>query len=209
MKPYSDQEEKWNIITHGIGVLLSIIGMAFMLRHALGKGEPMVIICTVIYSLSLIVLYAASTIYHIAWEKVWKDALRKVDKLCIYLLIAGTYTPVLLLGIGGRWGWTLFSLVWAMAALGFVFQFSTWHRSEKLSLALYAGMGWLAIIAVKPILNQLEPEAIALLLTGGLLYTGGIYFYAKEKIHFNHVIWHLFVLGGSITHFFGIYFYVL
>ena len=207
--PYSKEEELLNIITHGLGLLLSVIASAVMIYYARKYASPLAITSVSVYGGSLVLLYAASTIYHAVHIKRWKDFFRKVDKLCIYLLIAGTYTPVLLLGIGGTWGWVLLSVIWAMAALGFVFQFSPLHKSERWSLFLYAGMGWLAIVAAKPMFDNLSLMAILYLLIGGILYTSGIYFYAQDKIRFNHAIWHVFVLGGSITHFIAIFFFVM
>lgn len=169
----------------------------------------MQLIATTVFGLTLVLLYSASTIYHAVVKPKWKNIFRLIDHLCIYLLIAGTYTPVALLGLKGAWGWTIFGLAWAFAVMGFVFKFSPLRKSEKLSLSLYALMGWLIIIAVKPLYNNLPAGALWLLLGGGLCYTAGIYFYAKEKIPYNHPIWHVFVLGGSTLHFLGIFLYLI
>ncbi len=209
MMPYSPQEERWNTITHGLGALLAVIATGLMLYFSLKNGTSLDLACTTVYGLSLILLYSASTIYHGVRQKEWKDIFRKVDYLCIYLLIAGTYTPIVLLGIGGTWGWILFGIVWLLTILGFIFQFSPLQNSSKISLILYGGMGWLIVIGIKPLLEGLPFGAISLIVAGGLLYTLGIFFYVKERIRFNHVIWHLFVLGGSIMHFLAIFFYVI
>ena len=207
--PYTKEEEYWNTLTHGIGAILSLIGLMAMLIYTAQFSSTLAVICSSIYGGSLVLLYTASTVYHASREKRWKDFFRKVDKLCIYLLIAGTYTPVLMLGIGGTWGWVLLSIIWALVVLGFVFQFSSMQKSESWSLLIYIAMGWLAVVAVKPMLENLSLATIICLVTGGVLYTSGVYFYAQERIRFNHVIWHLFVLGGSISHFVAIFLLLL
>ncbi len=207
--PYTESEERWNTITHGIGTILAFLAMLGLMYHTIRQGDWLEIISVGIYGLSLVILYLASTSYHAARERKWKDILRKVDKLCIYLLIAGTYTPVALLGVGGNWGWGLCISIWVLTLIGFIFQFSPLQKYESLSLLLYAAMGWLSVIGAEPLLNNLAWEALALLVAGGIFYTSGIYFYVQEKIHFNHVIWHVFVLAGSVSHFLGIYVYIL
>ncbi len=206
---YHPTEERWNTITHAIGGILSIIGSAAMIYYTAKDGTYLDIICAGIYGASLILLYFASTAYHGIKDRKWKRIFRTVDYLCIYLLIAGTYTPVVVLGIGGYWGWTLFFLIWGMVLMGFIFRFSSFKESERLSLALYVLMGWLIIVAIHPILERFPLEALAYFAVGGLLYTSGIYFYAVERIKYNHAIWHVFVLVASILHFFGIFFYVI
>ena len=164
---------------------------------------------SLVFGVSLVLLYSASTIYHAVYSLKWKRIFQKIDHLCIYVLIAGTYTPIALLGLKGAWGWSIFGIIWGFAIAGFIFKFSPLRRSEKLSLALYAIMGWLIIIAIKPLIENLAAGALYYLLGGGLCYTIGIYFFAKEKIPYNHTIWHLFVLSGSALHFFGIFLYLI
>ena len=202
-------EELWNTVTHGAGALLSIAALVLIVAYSAIYGTAMHVAASVIFGSSLVLLYSASTIYHAAWKLRWKRILQKIDHLCIYVLIAGTYTPVALLGLKGVWGWSIFGTIWAFAIAGFIFKFSPLRRFEKLSLALYAVMGWLIIIAIKPLIESLSAGALSYLLGGGLCYTFGIYFYAKEKIPYNHTIWHLFVLGGSALHFFGIFIYLI
>jgi hemolysin III len=203
------REELWNVITHGAGAVLSAAAFVFLVLYAAYNGTAMHIAAAIVFGLSLLLLYTASTIYHYVATLRLKLIFQKIDHLCIYVLIAGTYTPVALLGLKGAWGWTIFGLIWAFAIAGFIFKFSPLRRSEKLSLSLYALMGWLIIIAVKPLIETVAPEALWYLLGGGLCYTFGIYFYAKEKIPYNHAIWHVFVLGGSTLHFFGIFLYLI
>jgi hemolysin III len=202
-------EELWNTVTHGAGALFSIAGLILLVAYSALYGTAMHVATSIVFGSSLVMLYAASTIYHAAWKLRWKRIMQKIDHLCIYVLIAGTYTPIALLGLKGAWGWSIFGIIWAFALAGFIFKFSPLRRLEKLSLALYALMGWLIIIAIKPLIESLSAGALFYLLGGGLCYTFGIYFYAKEKIPYNHTIWHLFVLGGSTLHFFGIFLYLI
>jgi hemolysin III len=202
-------EELWNVVTHGTGAILSVIALITMVLYSVYHGSLLHIATSVIFGTSLVLLYSASTIYHWAWKLRWKRLLQRIDHLCIYVLIAGSYTPIALLGLKGAWGWTIFGLIWAFAIVGFIFKFSPLRKSEKLSLTLYALMGWLIIIAIKPLIENLATGALFFLLGGGLCYTFGIYFYAKEKIPYNHTIWHLFVLGGSTLHFLGVFLYLI
>lgn len=209
LKKNRRQEEFWNVITHGAGAILSVVALIVLALFTTIKGTKTDLAAAVIFGVSLVLLYTASTIYHAAHRLKWKRIFRKIDHLCIYVLIAGTYTPVALIGLKGVWGWSIFGFIWAFAIAGFIFKFSPLQRSEKLSLALYALMGWLIIIAIKPLIENVAAGALYFLLGGGLCYTFGIYFYAKEKIPYNHTIWHLFVLGGSTLHFFGIFIYLI
>lgn len=209
IKKNRKSEEFWNVITHGAGALLSVIALALLVVFSVFKGTIMHLAASIVFGASLVLLYSASTLYHAAYTLKWKRIFQKIDHLCIYVLIAGTYTPIALLGLKGIWGWAIFGFIWAFAIAGFIFKFSPLQRSEKLSLSLYALMGWLIIIAIKPLIENLAPGALLFLLGGGLCYTFGIYFYVKEKIPYNHTIWHLFVLSGSAMHFFGIFFYLI
>lgn len=203
------REEFLNVLTHGTGAILSVAALVIMIIYSVYRGTATHLAASLIFGISLVVLYSASTIYHAMVKLKWKRFFRLIDHLSIYILIAGTYTPIALLGLKGTWGWVIFGLIWAFAIVGFIFKFSPLRRSEKLSLSLYALMGWLIIIAIKPLLANMETGALLYLLGGGLCYTFGIYFYAKEKIPYNHAIWHVFVLGGSVLHFFGIFLYLI
>ena len=164
---------------------------------------------SLVFGISLILLYSASTVYHAVYKLKWKKICQKIDHLSIYVLIAGTYTPIALLGLKGVWGWSMFGVIWGMALIGFIFKFSPLRNNEKISLSLYALMGWASIIAIKPMIENLSTGALSLIILGGLCYTFGIYFYAKDRKPFYHPIWHLFVLGGSIMHFCAIFFFIL
>ncbi|MGB6084880.1 PAQR family membrane homeostasis protein TrhA [Moheibacter sp.] len=202
-------EEFWNALTHGTGAVLALIALVFLVVNASLNGSAIDILSAAVFGTSLVLLYLASTFYHATKNRRKKFHLRKADHLCIYLLIAGTYTPVTLVGMKGAWGWAVFGIIWGLVLLGFIFKFSRLRKSEKLSLSLYALMGWLIIIALKPLVESLSVGALVMMGIGGLFYTVGIFFYVKDKIPYNHAIWHLFVLAGSAFHFFGIYNYIL
>lgn len=202
-------EEFWNVITHGTGALLSFVALGVLVVFSVFKGTMIHFAASLVFGLSLVLLYSASTLYHAAYTLKWKRIFQKADHICIYILIAGTYTPIALLGLKGVWGWAVFGCIWAFALAGFIFKFSPLQRSEKISLILYALMGWLIITVIKPLIENLAPGALYYLLGGGLCYTFGIYFFVKEKIPYNHTIWHIFVLSGSALHFFGIFFYLI
>jgi hemolysin III len=202
-------EELWNTLTHGAGAVCAVAALVLLAVYSALYGTTVHVVATAVFGVSLVLLYTASTVYHAAFTLRWKRILQKIDHLCIYILIAGTYTPIALLGLKGTWGWAIFGIIWAFAIAGFIFKFSPLRKFEKLSLALYALMGWLIIIAIKPLIAAMAPGALLYLLGGGLCYTFGIYFYAKEKIPYNHTIWHIFVLGGSTLHFFAIFLYLI
>lgn len=202
-------EEFLNVLTHGTGMLLSLAALVSLVWFSALKGTRTQVFASLIFGLSLTLLYTASTVYHAMTQLRWKRLFQTVDHLCIYLLIAGTYTPVALLGLKGVWGWTIFGLIWLFALLGFVFKLSPLRRMEKISLALYLIMGWLIVIALKPLLQSMPSEPLLLLLVGGLCYTGGVYFFVKENVPYYHTVWHVFVLAGSAFHFFSIFLYLV
>lgn len=196
---YNKKEEALNALTHGVGVVLAIIGLFYLID--ISSNSAIAITSCVVYASTLIILYLASTIYHSVIGYRWKKVFKTIDHLSIYLLIAGSYTPFCILGLKGTWGISLLCIIWSLALFGFVFKLSKWSDNEKVSLALYALMGWLAIIAIYPMVQNLTSNQILFLFLGGLSYTLGIYFYVKNKIPYNHAIWHLFVLAGSILHY--------
>ncbi len=197
-------EEVINAVTHGIGALLSIAALVTLLLLTAGNGDIWHVAGFIIYGASLFTLYMASFLYHVASGEKLKNIFRMFDHCSIFLLIAGTYTPILLIAMRGPWGWTLFAMIWGMAAAGLFYEIVFGGRRKWISLALYIAMGWLAVIAVKPMLSMLPTGLLLWILFGGLLYTGGIVFYVWKRLPFNHAIWHLFVLGGSVLHFTGI-----
>lgn len=206
---YSPREELVHGISHGIGTGLAITGMVIMLITASRYGNAWHVVSAAIYGSSLILLYLASTLYHLLSNPGVKRFFQQLDHSMIYVLIAGTYTPLTLVILRGAWGWTLFGLVWGMALCGLVLELTIKKRIQRLSLILYLGMGWLLVIAVKPLVMSLATGGIILLLAGGLLYTLGVIFYVWNNLSYHHAIWHLFVMAGSTAHFFAILFYVM
>ncbi|MGI6606812.1 MAG: PAQR family membrane homeostasis protein TrhA [Peptococcia bacterium] len=205
---YSLKEEIFSSITHGIGAVLSIAALVILAYFAGMKGDVWRVVSFSIYGFTLFFLYLSSTLYHsILIEKV-KKVLRVFDHVSIYLLIAGSYTPITLIAMRGAWGWTIFGVIWGLALLGIVLNITSFEKTRIVSTVLYVLMGWLIIIAVKPMLQMVPAGLFLWLLAGGILYTLGIIFYACRRIPFNHGIWHLFVLGGSIMHYLGFLFYL-
>lgn len=197
-------EEIANAITHGIGLLLSIAGFVVLLVLAAVRGTAWHIVACSIYGATLICLYTASTLYHAVISPRVKRALRIFDHAAIYLLIAGTYTPFLLVSLRGTWGWSLFGVIWGLAIAGVLFKLWFVERFAILSTAVYIAMGWLVVIAGKPVITHIPFTALIWLLAGGLAYTGGVIFFAAKRIPYSHAIWHMFVLAGSICHYFAV-----
>ena len=201
--------ERLNAWTHLVGTMLSISGASVLITLAAMMGDPWKIVSVSIFGATLILLYSASTLYHSLRGRA-KAILRKLDHLSIYLLIAGTYTPFCLVTLRGVWGWTLFGIVWGLALIGMLQEIRPRSEARILSLVIYAVMGWVIVIATGPLLDHLETTGLVLLATGGLLYTGGIVFYAfDDRFRHWHGIWHLFVIGGSLMHYITIAFYVI
>jgi len=206
---YSLGEEIANSITHGIGIVLAIAALGVLTAFAGIYGNVWHIVSVSIYGTTLILLYTASTLYHsIQYPRV-KRILQVLDHSAIYLLIAGTYTPFTLVSLRGPWGWWLFGMIWGFAIIGVVLQLPLMRRWQAMSLGLHIGMGWAIVFAIKPLIVSVAAGGIVFLILGGLAYTTGILFYAWKKLKFHHAIWHLFVLTGSILHFFAILFYVI
>ena len=206
---YSLREEIAHTITHGIGALLSIAGLAVMVAYASLNGDAWHIVSSSIYGATLIFLYMSSSLYHGIHHPRAKAVLRQLDHAAIYLLIAGTYTPFLLVSLRGAWGWSLFGLIWTLALVGILLEFLHGDRFKKLALGLYLGMGWIVLVAIKPLWERVETGGLILLLVGGLCYSLGVIFYIRKQMAYHHAIWHLFVLAGSCFHFFAVLFYVI
>jgi hemolysin III len=206
---YSTQEELANAATHGAGVLLSIAALVLLVVFSSIHGDGWHVASTSIFGASLIALYTSSTLYHIVTTPKIKKIFQTLDHSSIFVLIAGTYTPFTLVSLRGLLGWTIFALVWTIAIGGVLLETLTRQKFRKLSLALYLGMGWLIVFAIKPISENIAPGGIILLVSGGLCYSLGVIFYLWKSLLFNHAIWHLFVLAGSILHFFSVFFYVI
>lgn len=206
---YSSGEELANALTHGIGAALSVAALAVLVTYAGLAGDPWRVVSFSIYGATLIALYLASTCYHALRAPRLKRLFRIFDHAAIFLLIAGTYTPIALVTLRGGWGWTLFGLIWGLAIAGLVLTIFFVDRYRLLTVAVYLGMGWLGVIAVKPMLRAMPTGGLIWLGLGGLAYSGGVVFYVWRRLPFNHAIWHVFVLGGSACHFFCFLFYVL
>ncbi len=202
-------EERANSLTHGVGLVASLAGTAVIVVSTALHGDPRRVVAAAIYGFSLVALYGASTAYHGCRRPRLKRSLEKVDHFAIYLLIAGTYTPIALVTLGGWMGWTLFGLVWGVAAGGIVMKALFFGRFRVLSTLFYVGMGWLGVIAVRPLLAHLSTGGLVWLLAGGLAYTVGTVFYHNRRLRYAHAVWHVFVLAGSLCHFLAIALYVL
>lgn len=208
-KRYTALEEVAHALTHGIGAALSIAALVVMLMWSVAYGDVWHVVAASIYGASLILLYTASTLYHaFPWPKV-KAYFQQLDHAAIFILIAGTYTPFALINLRGPWGWTLLGVVWGIALIGVAIELGVKNPPKWLSLSLYLGLGWMAVIAIKPMLDNVEMTGLLLLLGGGLAYTLGVVFYVWRSLPYHHAVWHLFVLAGSIFHFFSIFYYVL
>jgi len=209
MHDSSRYEELANSITHGIGLLLATAGMVVLVVLASLRGTARHIVTCSIYGSTLVFMYAASTIYHSVRGPRVKHVLRIIDHSAIYLLIAGTYTPFTLVQLGGGWGWTLFGLVWGLTVVGIAWKAIFIRRFAIVGVVIYILMGWMVVIAAKPLLERVPPGAIAWLFAGGIAYTGGIIFFASKRIPHHHAIWHVFVLIGSVCHYIAVLLYVV
>jgi hemolysin III len=201
---YSKREEIANAITHGIGACLAIAALVILTVFAAIKGTAWHVVSFSIFGATLVILYIASTLYHSLTHKKAKKLFRKFDHISIYLLIAGTYTPFCLAALQGWIGWTLFGIIWACAVLGTVLKSLRIGKLEMLSTLMYILMGWVVIIAIKPLYDAVSLSGFTFLLLGGVFYTAGTFFFIKDKIKYFHSIWHLFVLAGSTFHFFAV-----
>lgn len=203
---YSVKEEFWNALTHGIGAVLTIPATLLLVHKALVSNSTTELVSYILFGLSMFCLYLASTLYHaIPTHKV---LLKKLDHSSIFLLIAGTYTPVALIAVGGQLGLTIFTIEWVLAIIGIVFKQFFVHRFKKVSLLVYIGMGWLILFAYKPLVAYISFDGFIVLLLGGIWYTAGTYFYKNKNIPYNHAIWHLFVMAGSVTMFVAVYLFI-
>ncbi|PCH96930.1 MAG: hemolysin III family protein [Gammaproteobacteria bacterium] len=213
---YSKNEELANTLSHGLGVLLSIAALVLLLNYSVTNtavgysisNDVIRIISFSIYGGSLFTLFLASTFYHGVTGTRAKQIFKLLDHCAIYILIAGTYTPLLLLSMRGTLGYSLMAIIWTIAIGGIFFKVKFGHKYKKISLATYIGMGGISFAILGELYKVLPSAAVTLLAVGGLVYVVGVFFYVQKKIPFNHAIWHLFVLGGAACHFFMIYWYV-
>lgn len=209
MNEYSNREEKVNIISHAIGFMLSIIALILLLIHATAFGGVWHIVSVSIFGGSLIVLYAASTLYHSAKQQELRNRLKIFDHSAIYVLIAGTYTPFTLITLDSTIGWVIFGISWGMALIGIILKLFFTGKYKLISTLMYILMGWMIVFAIKPLIDSLPLDGLHWLIAGGVSYTIGAVLYSIKKIKFNHAIFHIFVLIGSFCHFYSVFFYVL
>jgi len=206
-RPPHFREEVANSISHGLALILAIAGLPLLLFSAARAGSTQFTIGAAVFGASIIVLYLASTLYHSVTHERAKQFFRHVDHCAIFLLIAGSYTPFTLGVLRGPWGWTLLAIVWALAVAGISMKLIAGHRHWWLSMVLYVVMGWLAIVAIKPILTLVPLPGILLILAGGIAYSGGLIFFAAHRLRYNHFIWHLFVMAGTVCHYLAVIWY--
>lgn len=205
----SPMEALANSMTHALGVILSMTALILMTYQSKLQNNDLKIFVSVLYGSTLIIMYSSSTIYHLFRNPRLRHYMRIMDHSSIYLLIAGTYTPLVLISLHGKLGLTLFIIIWSIAVFGVIFKLFFVHRFEIVSTILYLAMGWLAIVAIEPIIKALPGAAIAWIVAGGLSYSIGVIFYLWKKLPFSHTIWHLFVLAGSLCHFIAVFFYII
>ncbi len=206
---YSLREEIAHSATHGLGSVLSVVGLFALVVTAERSGDVRHVVAAIVYGLTLVLLYLASTLYHSIPHPRAKRILKVIDHSAIYLLIAGTYTPFTLISLRGGLGWTLFGLVWGLALLGIALKVAAIGRFRWLSIVLYLGMGWLAVVVLRPLVDAVSPAGVRLVFLGGVAYTLGVLFYTWRRLPYHHAVWHLFVLAGSVLHFFAVLLYVL
>ena len=207
MKDHALREEIANSISHGLGLLLAIVAVPILVLAAVRGGNGGFVFGVSVFGGTMVLLYLASTLYHSLTHEAAKAICRIFDHTAIFLLIAGTYTPFSLGVLRGPWGWSLLAIVWALAIVGIALKISKRTRHSRISIVLYVIMGWLAIVAVKPIVMLIPLPGIVLIFAGGIAYTGGLAFFAAEKLRYNHFIWHLFVIAGTTCHFFAVLWY--
>ncbi len=198
------RDEIASALTHGLGAVAALAGGAVLITLAAIYGDAWQLGASIVFGVTLLLLYTASTLYHAIQHPVAKGRLKIFDHCAIYLLIAGTYTPFTLIGLRGPWGWGLFTAIWTLAVAGVVFKLFYTGRFKLLSTIIYIAMGWLVVVAIKPMLTSLDVWSLSWLLAGGLFYTLGTYFYHRESIRYSHAIWHLFVIAGSVCHYIAV-----
>ncbi len=209
---YTKKEELANTLTHGVGAVLAVFGLIILIQKATTTADIWKIVTTFIFGLTLIIAYTASAFYHGTPEGLWKRIWRSIDHVTIYFLIAGTYTPFVLIILPVAWGWTLFTIVWLLALFGMMIRVFKWQLPDHVSTAPYLAMGWVALAAIKPMIDYSLIHGwgmLSLLVLGGLCYSGGTIFYNKMDLPYNHAYWHLAVLAGSFAHYLAVLYYVI
>ena len=206
---YSPAEERAHVLTHATGVVLSIAGLSWMLYASLGLGDPWRIVASIVYGLSLIALFSASTVYHFFHQSPNRQLYKLLDHCAIYLLIAGTYTPFLLIAMRDSVGWWLFAAIWTLATAGIIKKIWIRHRYPRFSLLSYLAMGWLCLVEGPALVESISINGVVWLAAGGLAYTVGTIFYMRKRMLYHHAIWHMFVVVGAGCHFLVVAVYVL
>jgi len=201
---YSKGEVLANGLTHGLGGILSIVGLVFLIFRAVREGTGWHMVSFAVFGTSLITLYLVSAVYHLTPNQPWNPILQRLDHSAITLLIAGTYTPFLLVGLRNTLGWSVFGLVWGSALVFLALKLGFGQRFSKPPVLLYLLMGWLVVVLIGEVRTAFNPTSLLWLLIGGLLYTGGLAFFFWKKLPYNHAVWHIFVMGGSLFHFFSV-----
>jgi hemolysin III len=199
--PHDAGDEFASALTHGVGAMAALAGGAVLITLAAIHGDGWQLGASIVFGVTLLLLYVASTLYHAIQHPKAKGRLKVFDHCAIYLLIAGTYTPFTLIGLRGPWGWSLFAAIWGLAVAGVVFKLFHTGRFKLLSTAIYIAMGWLVIVAIKPLLQSLDDWTLGWLVAGGVFYTLGTVFYHRESVRYSHAIWHMFVIAGSVCHY--------
>ena len=206
-RPQSTGEEIANTVSHGAGLVAALVSVPFLCGSAARRGGSTAAIGAGVFGATVVLLYLASTLYHALPGRRTKRVFRVIDHSAIFLLIAGTYTPFTLGVLRGAWGWTLLALIWGMAIFGVVLKAVSGTKCRRLSMCLYLAMGWLVLIAVRPVLASVPVSGLVWIAAGGVAYTSGVAFFAAERMRYNHCIWHLFVLAGSVCHVFAVLWY--
>ena len=206
---YPFAEEIASSVIHGIGLVHSIVGLVVLVAFSAMYGGARAVVACSVFGTTLILLYTASTLYHSVPGDMPKRILRTLDHIAIFLLIAGTYTPFTLLALPGAWGWGLFGTIWTLAILGSAAELGLLKRYRKAAVAKYVAMGWVAVIAIEPLRDNVPAGGLALLFGGGVAYTAGVPFYMARKLPYHHAIWHFFVLAGSVLHYVAVLLYVI
>ena len=204
LTPRQQREERASALTHGVGATAALVAGVVLVTLAALHGDGWQLASAIVFSISLVLLYLASTLYHSFQQPVLKRRLKVFDHCAIYLLIAGTYTPFTLVGLRGTVGWSLFAAIWTLALAGVVFKLFFTGRFRKLSTLIYVAMGWLVLVAIKPVLGALDAWTFGWLVAGGLFYTLGTVFYHRESIPYAHAIWHVFCIAGSVCHYLAV-----
>ena len=206
---YTVGEEIFNSVSHGVGALLSVAALSLLIVFAVFRSDGYGLASAIVFGVSLTLLYSMSTVYHIIQNETAKKVLRVFDHCSIFILIAGTYTPYLLMCMRNALGWTMFGLIWGVTVLGIVLNAVNLERFRRFSLVCYICMGWAIVFAIKPIIQNIALPGVVLLIAGGVVYTIGVIFYVLKRYRYMHSIWHLFVLGGSVCHYLSVLLYVL